>query len=499
MPETKTPLGRRSFLRGAGVLAPFIGSLEALQAAQRPGARPNNIIFMVADGMSPSVLSLAEHFSQRVRGKGLLWRALIDRPEAARGLMDMASLNSVTTDSSAASSSWGSGSRIFNGWLNMLPDKTALTPIAQIARDRKKRVGLVTTTTITHATPAGFAAVQDSRGREEEIASQYLGLVDVLMGGGIEFFDPAQRKDQKDLAGQFRSSGYAFVSSRKELPELRGKSKILGLFSKGMIPFTLDRNNSAELAEKVPTLAEMTTVALEALRSSPGGFLLQVEGGRVDHAAHNNDAASMLWEQIAFDEAIEVALKFAERNPETLIVITSDHGNANPGTGGRSAEYGSSSNTFQLLAKAKCSYSQITPKFSAKAKPSAADVRELIKDAFSIEITSEEAEAVRASGAGAKRLCLNTRLDRLNGILGQVLGNYTGVSWVSNDHTSDYVLLTALGPGSQQFAGHLRNTRCFEIMTDYMGSSFRNPSMDLQRALQFRKAAALFPQKPHWV
>jgi alkaline phosphatase len=85
---------------------------------------------MVADGMSPSVLPMAEHFSQLVRGKGLLWRVLIDRSEAARALVDMASLNSVITDSSSASSSWGSGTRIFNGWVNMLLEGAKLTPTA---------------------------------------------------------------------------------------------------------------------------------------------------------------------------------------------------------------------------------------------------------------------------------------------------------------------------------------------------------------------------------
>ena len=92
--------------------------------------QPKNIIFMVAYGMSPSVLPMAEHFPKLVWGKGLLWRALIDRPEAARALVDMASLNSVTTASSAASSSWGSGTRIFNGWGNMLLEGAKLTLIA---------------------------------------------------------------------------------------------------------------------------------------------------------------------------------------------------------------------------------------------------------------------------------------------------------------------------------------------------------------------------------
>jgi alkaline phosphatase len=493
--------GRRAFLGRAGALASVAGSLESLQAASRPGAQPKNIVFMVADGMSPSVLPMAEQFSWVVRGKGLLWRALIDRKEAARGLMDMSSLNSVVTDSSAASSSWGSGVRVFNGWVNMLPDGTALTPIASVSRDAGRRVGLVTTTTVTHATPAGFVAVQRSRGNEDDIAAQYQKQVDVVLGGGRQFFEAATRKDKRDLVGQFRADGFTSVMSRDELLRVKagGSRKLLGLFSSGMIPYTLDRNHSEQLQRTVPTLAEMAGAALTVLESSPKGFLLQVEGGRVDHAAHSNDAAAQMWEQLAFDEAIEVVLRFAERHPETLIVITADHGNSNPGIGGKWAEWSSPSNGFRALGRAKASYGQLIAKLGGKGRPDAALVREAVQDALDLEFSTDEVEAVRAAAAGEKKLCLNSRLDKLAGILGQAVGNHTGIGWVSTDHTSDYVLLTALGPGSERFAGQIRNTRCFENMVDLMGLKFRNPSMTPERARTFLRAAVELPNAPHWV
>jgi alkaline phosphatase len=500
MSRSQGNVSRRGFLGRAGALASVAGSLGVLEAARKSGAHPKNIVFLVADGMSPSVLPIAEHFSRLVRGKGLLWRALIDRPETAQALVDMASLNSVTTDSSAASSSWGSGSRIFNGWLNMLPDGTKLTPIASIAHDTRRRVGLVTTTTVTHATPAGFAAVQKSRGSEDEIAVQYVDQVDVVLGGGLQFYEAATRKDKEDLVARYRQAGFSCVASRGELNSFQPQSqtRLLGLFSKGMIPYTLDRNQSPKLQETVPTLAEMTAKALDVLKSSPRGFLLQVEGGRVDHAAHNNDAAAQMWEQLAFDDAIEVVLKFAERNPETLVVITADHGNANPGLGGKWAELGSASDGLAVLAKARCSFAELIPRFGGKQKVDLATLRDLTRDALGIELTGEEAAAVHSSASGGKKLSLNSRLDKTAGILGQAVGNHTGVGWVSMDHTSDYVLLSALGPGSERFAGQIRNTRCFENMVDLMGSKFRNPSMDPERARGFRRAAALHRDLPHW-
>jgi len=497
--RSSTGFGRRSFLRTAA-LAPVAGSLEVLHAAAKPGAQPKNIVFMVADGMSPSVLPLADYFSRQVRGKGLLWRALMERDDVTHGLMDMASLDSATTDSSAASSSWGSGVRIFNGALNVLPDGTMLTPVATIAREQGRRVGLVTTTTVTHATPAGFAAADRSRGNEESIAEQYIKNVDVILGGGVRYFDGSSRKDKRDLIAQYKQAGFTYVANRAELLQCsqngKAPAKLLGLFTRGMLPYTLDRRNNASLRESVPALAEMTSVALESLRHSPKGFLLQVEGGRVDHAAHNNDAAAQLWDQIAFDEAIETVLKFAEKNPETLIVITADHGNGNPAIGGNWARFRGESNGFRVLARAQCSFEELLAKLGRdKAAPAA--IQEAVREALGIELTKDELDAVSASVGGKKGLSLNSRLDKPVGILGEAVGNHTGIGWVSTDHTSDYTLLTALGPGRERFAGYVRNTKCFENMVDFMGSRFRNPTMTREAARAFPRPAAEAVQ--HWV
>lgn len=496
-------IGRRSFLGRASALAAFSGGLEALQAAQKPGARPRNIIWMVSDGMSPSVLPMAEQFSRRARaGKGLLWQELLARPGVERGLMDMASLDSIVTDSSSASSAWGSGARIFNGWVNMLPDGTRLTPIAQLARDKRKRIGLVTTATVTHATPAGFAAVSRKRDDEAGIAGQYLAAADVVLGGGRRFFDAAARSDRRDLIGEFRRAGFGYAATRAELQKLTS-TKLLGLFSPSHMPYTLDQRNDAAIGASTPTLAEMSEAALRALGGAPDGFLLQIEGARVDHAAHANDAAGLLWDQLAFDEAIEVALRFAARNPETLIVLTSDHGNANPGLNGMGAEYRDSTICFERLTAVKSSFSVISPMLGARAeytmtaapgaaapRPAAELVREVAGAHFGFQLAADEVELLRNAAAGQKRLSASRQLDTLVGLLGQVVGNHTGIGWTGTTHTSDYTLLTALGPGAERFSGFLRNTDVFPALTELMDIRFRNPSMEPARAKEFRSVAA---------
>lgn len=508
-------MNRRSFFLRAGALASVAGSLEALEAAaQKRGALPRRIIFMVADGMSPSVLPLAEQFSLRVRGKGLLWHALLDRPEAVRGWMDMASLDSLVTDSSSASSSWGSGSRIFNGWVNMLPDGTRLTPIMDLTRDKGWLNALVTTATVTHATPAGFAASVRRRDDEHVIAEQYLGKVDVILGGGRRFFAPESRKDGRDLLADFRRAGYLVVEKRSQLLEqAAGATKLLGLFSSSHMPYTLDHRHSETALAQTPTLAEMTKTALAVLEKQNRPYLIQIEGARVDHAAHANDAAGLLWDQIAFDEAIEAVLRFAEKKPDTLIVITSDHGNSNPGLVGMGIEYRQSNACFERLAGIRASFSAVAPLLAGKAEysmnpeqpagveggpPSVARIQELARLHFGFTFTPEEAEILRRCAAGERRLCVNRQLDSAVGILGQVVGNHTGIHWTGTTHTSDYTLVTALGPGSERFGGFLRNTEVFGALTQLAGIQFRNPSMPAEDAKKFRELAFTPRERPDW-
>lgn len=495
---------RRNILKSAALAPAF------LQSAAAQAAEVKNVIYMVADGMSPSVHPLAQEFSLLVRGRSTVWHDLLAKPETVRGLFDMAALNSMVTDSSSASSSWSTGSRIFNAQVNVLPDGTKLTPIAHLVRDKGKRVGLVTTCTCTHATPAGFAAVEKKRDNEEGIGDQYRAVCDIVLGGGLKFFDPKLRKDKKDALAEFRADGFSVCLNKQELvaaaPTAR---KILGLFAESHLPFTVDRNESEELKAKVPTLAEMSAIAIDFLdKSSPNGFLLQLEGGRVDHGAHNNDAPAMLWDQLAFDDAVQVALDYAQRKGDTLVILCTDHGNSNPGLFGVGTEYADSNKAFARLAGIKGSYVTLAKQFGQdlehKVKPGETiripdprDVSDLVKQLSGISLSQPEAWAICEGLARIGPVNINKQFEKLAGILGQVFSNHTGIGWIGTTHTSDYVITTAVGPGASQFAGLVRNTDVFHKLTRLMGFEFKNPSMD---AVTARKFAASIPvrERPDW-
>ncbi len=269
--ETEVPLSfvdmsgsRRAFFRhaalaGAGVLGCPAIVRSATTAATAPDARPRHLIHLVADGTSIGTLTLGDHFSRLHRKTGLRWLDLCRQPAAHTALVNMRSLNSWVTDSAAASSSWSTGSRVVNGVLNQLPDGTNLRPLCSLAAEAGWKRGLVTTTEITHATPAGFAANTDNRGTAEHIALQYLERkIDVLLGGGRKYFEPTRRKDKRDLHAEFARAGYSVLQTASQLAAAPRGQPCLGTFASGHLPFTIDHQASDELRKTVPTLADMT-------------------------------------------------------------------------------------------------------------------------------------------------------------------------------------------------------------------------------------------------
>lgn len=460
---------------GASVLAKT--SNAAPSSTTGKGVRlPRRLIHIVSDGMSLGTLSCSDQFSRLLRGRGLSWMSLYSRPESATGLVDMRSLNSLVTDSSAASSSWGSGSRIVNGTVNVLPDGRPLKTLFDVLGDAGWARGLVTTTEITHATPAGFGASGLKRDAADPIAEQYLSRnIEVLLGGGSQFFDPTKRKDKKDLKGEFRTAGYQLIRTPADLEQAPLDSRWLGTFASGHLPFSIDWKHDKKLQATVPSLAAMCGAALRKL-DRESRFILQVEGGRVDHACHNCDAPSAFHEQVALDEAIDVCLEYQSRQPETLIVMTTDHGNGNPGLNGTGDQYGDSVKLFKNLLKARSSYGVLHERIKNALSP--ADIRAEVEACcgykMSLERSYQYFQFLYAQGS-----TLYGTMNSASAQFGQLMGNYYGVGWTSGAHTSDYVTLVAVGPGAEKFRGFIQNTDIFRKYLELAEIDFQNPSVPL--------------------
>ena len=495
-------LNRRSFFSRSGLMLAGVASAPAFvrtssEVTFRRGDRPRHIIHLVADGVSQGTLSCAEHLSHLTRDRGLEWIKLWSDPEAVTGLMDVRSLNSLVTDSAASSSAWASGSRVMNGALNVLPDGRPLTTVYELLRDAGWKRGLVTTAEITHATPAGFAVNVPKRSRAETIASQLLERrIEVLLGGGSRFFAPSLRSDGRDLSGEFANAGYRVVHTKVDLAAAAPDQPWFGTFRPSHLPFKLDHLADPRLKATVPTLAEMTTCALRKVRREEH-FILQVEGGRVDHAAHLNDAAGAFHDQIAFDDALAVCLAFRQEHPDTLLVVTTDHGTGNPGLNGTGKGYCLSSPIFRQITRVRHSHEWMLRRIYSLPDGYSEDMLEvepskvgLVEPARLAEIIEEattfsvgEAQAVQlhryfaGEGDALYELANNGEFQ-----LAQLMANHTGIGWTSLVHTSDFVPIVALGPGAERFRGFLQNVDVFRHYTQLAGVDFRNPSLPLERA-----------------
>ena len=454
---------RRDFFKNGSLAAlgtQLFNPWGAGDAIAKKKGKVKNIIFMVSDGMSIGTLNMADLMLQRHHGRGSHWLQLMRDNRVKRALMDTASASSLVTDSAAASSSWGGGVRVKNGVLNMGPNGEEYRPILQKFKEARKAVGCVTTVPITHATPAGFSVNSKSRSMDP-IAVQYLSLkFDVMMGGGTDVFSKENRADKRDVLQDFRTAGYQVALTRQEMLGLNADKPILGVFHNDGLPYALDRANSEELKAKVPTLAEMTQKAIEIMQKNPNGFVLQVESGKVDWAAHANDIGGLIGEQIQFDDALKVAIDFAEKDKNTLVVLTTDHGNASP-----ALLSGSKANAnFDKIVTFKHTNEWILNGIDKNFTP--AQIIERIEAAQGIVIKPEEALTILSNYylLGEDGVYNARKLPFQK--LAQIQTPFTSIGWAGTDHTAEFVELSMFGPGSELLNPFVKNIDLHNFMLD---------------------------------
>lgn len=461
-------LSRRSFLSTTALAAlaaglPLRAAPAARPAAPRPPSRARNLILVVSDGMSAGTLATAGQFRRRRDARGTAWIDLHRDASVRRGLMDTSSDSSLVTDSAAASSAWGGGLRVNNGSLNVGPAGERPVPLFTLARAEGRAAGLVTTATITHATPAGFAVNAPGRNAESDIADLYLKTgLDLFLGGGNQFFDPALRPDKHDAYAAFRAAGYHVARDRAALASAPA-GRLLGVFSDDHLPYALDHASDPALVASTPTLAQMTETALARLSASGGerGFVLQVEGARIDHAAHANDFSGLVHDQLALDDALAAVLRFTAGRDDTLVIVTTDHANSNPGLNGHGPAYGDTDRLFAHTFTTRQTNDWIIAGLAPDA--SAAALRERVQHASGIALTVDEtallARSLRDDYTDAYRVRRSPLV-----ILGQLLSNHYAIGWNGVSHTSDLVDVLALGPGSETLPGFLLNTELHGLM-----------------------------------
>ncbi len=281
-----------------------------------------NVIYMIGDGMGL-------YQAQISQWKGLgpkQWLAMQQMP--VTGIISTYSADNLVTDSAAAGTALSSGFKTNNSVVGLDPDGKKVKNILEAAREQGKSTGLVATSTITDATPASFSAHASGRTNVHDIASQIATCgAEVILGGGRADFTPTanggSRIDGRNLLDEMASDGYTAVRTRAEMNSFmmgRGK-KLVGLFKPG----NLETKYPLDPAGLEPTIENMTRKAIDVLKDDPNGFVLMVEGSKIDKMAHSNDSAAMIHETLLFDNAVRAAVEFAKQDGNTIVIVTADH------------------------------------------------------------------------------------------------------------------------------------------------------------------------------
>ena len=268
-------------------------------------SKPRNVIVMIGDGMGVAQVSAG-----LTANGGHLF---LDNFKHV-GFSKTQSSDNYITDSAAGGTALSTGQKTYNGAIGVNTDTVAIKTILEMAEDKQMATGLVSTSAITHATPASYIAHQGSRGSYEDIAADFLKTdIDVFIGGGYKHF--AQRADKRDLTLELKQKGYQVVCSMEEIAKVKS-GKLAGL--------TADEHNEVFPQRKMD-LPLSTETALNILDQNEKGFFIMIEGSQIDWGGHANNTIYVVNEMLDFDRAVGRALEFAARDGETLIIVTADH------------------------------------------------------------------------------------------------------------------------------------------------------------------------------
>ncbi len=459
---------------------------------------PRYVFLFIGDGMSLSLVHATEMYLHALKS---------DTPGAERltftsfpvvGLCTTYDAGRYITDSASAITAIMSGQKTIDGVLNMDPSRTqAFKTFAEEAKEKGMKIGVLSTVSLDHATPAGLYAHQPSRNNYYEIALEIpRSGFDFFAGGG--FREPKGKKgDQRDIFEILQEAGYTIITTREEFERLTPpKEKVIvinpNLDPEAAMPYAIDRGASDF------SLAELTKKAIELL-DNPQGFFIMVEGGKIDWACHANDVRTAIGDVLDFDKAVAEAVAFARNHPEeTLIVVISDHGN-----GGLSLGYALTGYDLFLhrLENQKVSYLVFAEKVKVWRETTPKEEQKLenflpvIEEHFGLRVLpKEEREALAAkakegdatakaalgmtledheiallerafaaSMSGEKLTDPESRLlfggyDPLTVTLTRLLAAKSGLGWTTFAHTAEPVPVFAMGAKADLFDGYYDNT-----------------------------------------
>lgn len=462
------------------MLLPTILALLSGASPTPPQAR--YVFLFIGDGMGLAQVALAEGFRASVQGDSLGFRATSFSGFPTLGMATTQCASRRITESSAAATALATGSKANDGSLGLDPhDGTPLRTIAEEALKAGRSIGVVTTTSIDHATPAGFYAHVPNRNQHYDIGVALTRSGMNVFAGG-PFLDPEGKgtgKPQESLWSLARKAGYDVIRGRSALEERR-KDKVIAFPAPGTrdssVPYRIDRRTTDDQPDLVDYVRQSSR-----LLDNGKGFFLMAEGGKVDWACHRNDARGALEEVWGLDSAVRAALDFAKQHPgEVLIVVTADHETGGLSLGNDRLGYQTNlgllrhqvlsaeslEDSLRLILADKDSARSWKAALSGLARWTGLGTRPDL--ALAAEETSRLREAFLAS-LDPSRPGPWGRYHPLAWTGIRILSDKAGVGWTSPAHTAIPVPVYAWGAGAEAFGGRMDNTDIARRLRQAMG------------------------------
>lgn len=426
-----------------------------------------NVIVLMMDGCGSTHTTLTRWYKS----------APLAMDSMVVGMVKSFSAESIINDSAPAATAFACGVKTSDKFIGVMPDKVTTPgvdipkdedkcrPVASVlegARLAGKATGMIATSNIQHASPAGYSSHWADRKNYNEISQQQVYQnIDVVFGAGKQYLLPktlsGARTDGENLVLSLENMGFGIVENKQQMVDFAG-NKVWGFFGGSDMAYEFDRRR---LSTDQPSLAQMTSKAINILSKDEDGFFLFVEGSKIDWASHANDPVGVISDVLAFDDAVNVALQYAKKDNNTLILVFTDHGN-----GGMTIGNNSTSDTYSKLTldqvlgpirKATLTGEGLQ-KVLAGSKDNA-KIKDVVSKYYGIsDLKDNELEAIK-KGIDEKK--------ELNYVFGPIISSRSAIGWATNGHTGEDLTMYAFGPSKP--TGLIDNTDIAKITAAALG------------------------------
>ena len=442
-----------AFLVVAGVTTNIHSSKSDVAYANERG-KTKNVIMLIADGMSTEAITLARH----TKGDSLAM------DEISVGSVITSWANGPITDSAPGGTVYAAGEKTNNKYIGTSVNDTPMASILEGAESVGKSTGIVATSEITHATPGDFTAHTNNRKYYNQILQQQINQdMEVVLGGGFNKpsgFSSEVSTDEfesyyEEQVNNIKEEGFDFITTKDQLTSYDG-DKLWGSFADADLKYDFDRQSDNDNVQ--PSLAEMTNKAIEVLNKDEDGFFLMVEGSKVDWAAHANNTVGIVSDILAFDEAVKAAIEFAKTDGNTVVVVTTDHGNSGITIGSsyyneniESYDKATYANTTDLLKKATITEERFNEIVSGKSND---EIKALAKKYYGIDLNDEELAIVKGEQGEGRQVGIR-----------EVIARRVGIGYTTGGHTGEQIYLGVYAPSDVELLeGVVDNTEVNKYM-----------------------------------